>query len=216
MNSEVWLQSPDSEPLNCCRIEEGVSIGIWARGECTRGIQGHCEDRRAGTARVCPGCVGCICLYADVGEGTAESRWVLKQHLFPQVFCWGSHVTDQEQGPESRLCACVCVCVCVCVVSRHASWIGAARHPNSPGTQGGLVSSHSWRPSCYWSWPGCPLPSLDLPRGWTHGRPATQPSLVKPAMGTTGSPGEGDVPGWGSERPGPVPQTASGKTGMGP
>ena len=114
MNSEVWLQSPDSEPLNCCRIEEGVSIGIWARGECTRGIQGHCEDRRAGTARVCPGCVGCVCLYADVGEGTAESRWVLKQHLFPQVFCWGSHVTDQEQGPESRLCACVCVCVCVC------------------------------------------------------------------------------------------------------
>ena len=115
-----------------------------------------------------------------------------------------------------RACACVCVCVCARVVSRHASWIGVAGHPDSPGTPGGLASSRSWCPSCYWSWPGCPLLSLDLPRGWTHARPAFQPRLVKPAVGTTGSPGEGDVPGQGSERPGPVPQTASGKTGMGP
>ena len=26
----------------------------------------------------------------------------------PMVYCWGSHVTDQEPDPEPRLCACVC------------------------------------------------------------------------------------------------------------
>ena len=182
-----------------------MSIGIWARGECMHGVQGHREDRRAGTAREFPGCRQNLA--RGVGEGTAESSWVLKYTCCHRYLLLGFPCHRPGAGPRVQA---------VCVVSGHASWIGAARHPDSPGTPGGLASAHSWCPSCYWSCPGCPLPSLDLPRGWTYGSPATQPSLVKPAVGTTGSPGERDVPGWGSERPGPVPQTASGKIGLWP